>query len=369
MASDLATGHRQGIIAVVATGAMGRRGSTRTRLIEAALAELDEKGFSALRVDDVARRAGLTSGAIYGTFATKYDLVVAALAQRHAEAVTHACSPRRRSRHDDETLAAALAVLDEKGYRAARVTDIAQRVGVTREDLLARFPTKHHLLVAAMASKDPEAFRAACARAGDHAAGGHDGAMPTADRLLAATLSVLDERGYRGATLGEIARRAGLTTGAIYANYESKEALLNAALGQRYETLFRSALDEVEDARASGGLQGALASILTGDRAVEHRAVMEVLAAASRDEPVRPNVEKLLARRHQVVASLLDSGKESGALAQDVPTEALAYVVQLLALGNVVGQAVGLRRPDAVEVQRVLARLGAGLGPDRRPRE
>ncbi len=47
---------------------------TVRRLLEAALAEFDEHGFQAVRVDDIARRAQISHGTFYLYFASKEDL-------------------------------------------------------------------------------------------------------------------------------------------------------------------------------------------------------------------------------------------------------------------------------------------------------
>jgi AcrR family transcriptional regulator len=53
-------------------GAQGRK--TVRRLLEAGLAEFDERGFQAVRVDDVVRRAKASHGTFYLYFANKEDL-------------------------------------------------------------------------------------------------------------------------------------------------------------------------------------------------------------------------------------------------------------------------------------------------------
>jgi AcrR family transcriptional regulator len=52
--------------------AQGQR--TVRRLLEAALAEFDEHGFQAVRVDDIVRRAQISHGTFYLYFASKEDL-------------------------------------------------------------------------------------------------------------------------------------------------------------------------------------------------------------------------------------------------------------------------------------------------------
>ena len=51
------------------------------------------------------------------------------------------------------------------------------------------------------------------------------------DALVAAALEVFTERGYEAATVTDIAERAGVTTGALYAHFRGKLDLLLQALG------------------------------------------------------------------------------------------------------------------------------------------
>src|SRR6266487_2936351 len=69
-------------------GAQGRQ--TVRRLLEAGLAEFDERGFQAVRVDDVVRRAKTSHGTFYLYFANKDDLFRTLLrdALRDMEAIT-----------------------------------------------------------------------------------------------------------------------------------------------------------------------------------------------------------------------------------------------------------------------------------------
>lgn len=53
-----------------------KRERTRARLLEAARQLVREKGYEHVTLRDVARRAGMTSGAIYGNFRNRADLFV-----------------------------------------------------------------------------------------------------------------------------------------------------------------------------------------------------------------------------------------------------------------------------------------------------
>lgn len=58
-----------------------KRARTRARLLDAALELTREQGFERTTLQDVARRAGMTTGAIYGNFRNRDELFMA-LAQR-----------------------------------------------------------------------------------------------------------------------------------------------------------------------------------------------------------------------------------------------------------------------------------------------
>ena len=65
---------------------MGKRDRTRDALIEAASALVGEKGFERTSLEDVARRAGMSRGAIYGNFRDR-DALFLAVAERHWQPV------------------------------------------------------------------------------------------------------------------------------------------------------------------------------------------------------------------------------------------------------------------------------------------
>ena len=62
------------------------------------------------------------------------------------------------------------------------------------------------------------------------------------DLLIKAAAEVFAERGYAGAGVAEIARRAGVTTGAIYSRYSGKSELLLEALKRSFVLHFGDAI-------------------------------------------------------------------------------------------------------------------------------
>ncbi|HEX2301961.1 MAG TPA: ScbR family autoregulator-binding transcription factor, partial [Pseudonocardiaceae bacterium] len=60
-----------------------------------------------------------------------------------------------------------------------------------------------------------------------------DRAIRTRQAILSAAAKVFEERGYRAATISEILSTAGVTKGALYFHFESKEALALGVLSEQ----------------------------------------------------------------------------------------------------------------------------------------
>lgn len=69
-----------------------KRDRTRAALLEAARAVIREKGYERTTLEDVAGRAGMTTGAIYGNFKNRDELFIA-LGQRYWSPITPQLTP------------------------------------------------------------------------------------------------------------------------------------------------------------------------------------------------------------------------------------------------------------------------------------
>jgi AcrR family transcriptional regulator len=59
--------------------------------------------------------------------------------------------------------------------------------------------------------------------------------MRTRAKVLEAARALFNERGYEASTIRDIARRAGMSTGAVFANFEDKSDLFEAILMEDFE--------------------------------------------------------------------------------------------------------------------------------------
>lgn len=183
----------------------------------------------------------------------------------------------------------------------------------------------------------------------------------TRERLVAAAIEVFVEQGYENARVQDIARAAGLTTGAIYANYRGKGELLLDAMTARADAEMDALLHD-----ATGHETRELLAML-GDRLVQRRnrtaLLLDAVAASRRDPQLATLLRERLGGREQLVASLIDQGKRGGTVDDDVDTEAFARFCVMLSLGALAMRALAVDPPRLEEWHSLIARLLDACAP------
>jgi AcrR family transcriptional regulator len=180
--------------------------------------------------------------------------------------------------------------------------------------------------------------------------------LSTRDRLIAAAIEVFAEQGYEGARLQDIARAAGLTTGAVYANYRGKAELLFDAIGARAGV----ELDGLLQGPTNLGARAVLERL--GDRLPEPREtppplLIDALAAARRDDDLAALLRERLARREAKLADVVVRAKHDGSITDAVSTETFARFCTMLATGALVLRGLGIEQPDPAAWHALIARL------------
>ncbi|HVQ08163.1 MAG TPA: TetR/AcrR family transcriptional regulator [Allosphingosinicella sp.] len=125
----------------------GKRARTREALIEAASAVVGEKGFERTGLEEVARRAGMSRGAIYGNFRDREALFLA-VAERRWQPVAPPFRPgatlREQMRILGETVAA-----EAEMRRARAVGALSFRLyALTHEEMRSRLQKENSRLYA-----------------------------------------------------------------------------------------------------------------------------------------------------------------------------------------------------------------------------
>ena len=114
-----------------------KRDRTRAALLEAARALIREKGYERTTMEEVARRAGMTTGAIYGNFKNRDELFIA-LGQTYWAPVVPKITPGATFAEAMRALATAtIAAVDDRAPVAVgRLTGVAY--ALTNSELRAR---------------------------------------------------------------------------------------------------------------------------------------------------------------------------------------------------------------------------------------
>lgn len=187
--------------------------------------------------------------------------------------------------------------------------------------------------------------------------------LATRDRLLEAAVEVFSERGYEGARVGEIARRAGLTTGAIYAQFRNKAELLLQAIEL-------ASAEGLESLMVGGIPPGNAADLLTamGRRLVESDTpewvqglLVEALVSARRDPEVAEALRRVLSDQGEDLEALFVLGQREGVFDPAVDTAAAVHFATALSLGMLLLESVGLPPPHARAWEELIRRQVGAL--------
>ena len=158
----------------------------------------------------------------------------------------------------------------------------------------------------------------------------------TRERLLGAARSVFASRGFRGASVEEIASEAGFSTGALYSNFDGKEDLFLVLMEREIAEHAREISDAVEARdsvaeRAAGGARRWMTMI---EREPELLLLFtEFWAYGVRDAQVRPKVAARFAQVRELLTRLIADGVREFDLELQMPAEQLAVAIDALADG------------------------------------
>ncbi|TMM11333.1 MAG: TetR/AcrR family transcriptional regulator [Actinobacteria bacterium] len=171
----------------------------------------------------------------------------------------------------------------------------------------------------------------------------------TRTRVLEAAARVFARRGFHGASVQDIAREAGATTGAIYSNFAGKEDLYLAVFEEHVATQIRDYTDTFArgrdlDERSRGGADHWMARLREDPDFFP--LYMEFWAHAMRDPKLRPRFAAHFASFRETFAQLIEQGaRDAGLEAPPALAQRLGTVI------NALGNGLALERltdPDAV---------------------
>jgi AcrR family transcriptional regulator len=182
------------------------------------------------------------------------------------------------------------------------------------------------------------------------------------DRLVAAAAEVFSEKGYDGARVQEIAKRAGLTIGAIYGRFTGKAELLRAAIEAHSSSEFDDLFSSHEfEGRVTDILTTVGAHLVSHHRTTEQALLLEAFVAARRDPEVKRLVAEIVEDRANRLGELVADAKATGLVARDLDTLSVMRFCHAVGLGFLLMETIDISLPDAGPWEDLIARMVAAL--------
>lgn len=191
------------------------------------------------------------------------------------------------------------------------------------------------------------------------------------EQLIRTALRLFSEKGYRGASVRDIARSAGVNEALLYHYFKSKADLFRAVLNQYAplrvfgatppsETPLHPAYDSLDDA-----LQGYGRMLVARIR--ENRAfIVTMLTEAPGDPELGAILSEFLQATNEEIMRFLSEYRQSGQIDTRIPIETAAHVLQgslLFQFLTEVARAPTSPSDDDKVVSDIVSVLLAGLAP------
>ena len=180
-------------------------------------------------------------------------------------------------------------------------------------------------------------------------------------RLLDAAVRVFAREGYAGAKILDIVQEAGLSTGAVYGRFRSKEDLLREAVVSRSKT---AGLPDPAGFTRVAELISWLAALRRDALSDEDSVRLEVYVAARRQPEVAAALSEARGRVRRKVQPLVDAALADGTVGPGVDPEAVLFFVQTMHLGLLMQRAAGVIGPDGAAWDDLVSRIVASFGSD-----
>ena len=176
------------------------------------------------------------------------------------------------------------------------------------------------------------------------------------------------ERGYDAARVTDVARRVGVTSGAVYARWRDKTEMLIAALDHVFAQILPCRRIETFE----GEMQPPDLIVMLGESLLEHNQRREVLVqvfgSARNNEEIGHCLRRFLNEEADEISRIIDAGKQDGFADPQLSTAAMTLLCQAIGLGVRLLVLAGLddrHVPTPSEWNELLTRLiGSVVPPD-----
>lgn len=199
---------------------------------------------------------------------------------------------------------------------------------------------------------------------GDDANGAADDRDPLRTQLLEAAARVFAAQGYSGTKVQDIVREAGLSSGAMYGRFRSKNELLR-------EAVVAAARQSVTSVPAGQSVADFIADFASNRHGplTDHEAVqLEAYITARREPDVAAAIAEGRERRRLIGQPLIQQAIDDGLITEDSDIESILYFFDTMSLGLLLQRAAGIAPPHADRWEAFVRQLLAGITREERVR-
>ncbi|MHB1446537.1 MAG: TetR family transcriptional regulator [Acidimicrobiales bacterium] len=182
---------------------------------------------------------------------------------------------------------------------------------------------------------------------------------PLRDTLLDAAARVFARQGYDGTRIQDIVQEAGLSTGAVYGRFRSKNELLREAVITRSVPQMRFSATGVTKV---ADLISRSAAIHRPELSDGEALLLETYVTSRREPEVAAALTEAEGRWRDAVQGLVEAAQADGTVAEDVDLDAVLFLVRVMRLGLLLHRGSGLARPEQQAWESLLDRVVHSFG-------
>jgi len=146
--------------------------------------------------------------------------------------------------------------------------------------------------------------------------------------ILEAALTCFSREGFHKTTMQDIVRQSGLSPGAIYNYFKSKEEIIAAIANQRQIKEKELVMDAIKTGPAKHALERIRDAFLdeldSPEERLRRRVSVQLWAEAQRDPSVRRLVRRSFEEPRKLITEVLSSAQAQGAITDGIDADALA---------------------------------------------
>ena len=170
----------------------------------------------------------------------------------------------------------------------------------------------------------------------------HTGQDELNEKLLHAAAEVFAENGYEKAGVAEIARRAGVTTGAIYSRYSGKAELLVEAVDRHLLTQLHS----LHSNASAVDVLSHLGDHLLDDLSDGTGLFLEAVVAAKRDPELAERLRDVLQSEENKLRDVIHEAISQEGADSEIDQLALMRLAHAIGFGMTLTRTIGLELPS-----------------------